>query len=34
MNPKASYMQIYTEEMISKVKQVYNRDINIFGYDF
>ena len=23
MNPKASYMQIYTEEMISKVKQVY-----------
>lgn len=34
MNKKKKYTDIYTNEMILKVKHFYRRDINIFGYEF
>jgi len=34
MNPGQSYKDVYNDEMIKIVREVYDDDINIFGYDF
>ena len=34
MNQKKNYKEVYTEEMILKVNEIYKRDIDIFAYKF
>jgi len=34
MNPGDSYKEVYNDEMIKVVREIYGNDINIFGYDF